>query len=393
LKHFAVFEQELKIEMEFSGFAGCAGLRLVVYIKTGAELPKLYHVIDDIGQKQTLFCTNVDLYSKSSDLKIFRSNKSNMAPQPPHNQQQKQGNNVCQQPSSRKPSPYSPLPADDENKSILIGIALFHLITFFIVPAMRAYLISKNKAVYTHDFKELLEIFKGHIKSDPLFLISPLSNTDLEHLRFVRNDINHDDLPRILSDWKRHFSVLRRLCVCINDTNANINATRIFNDINNGNFVRVVRFQFYFSNGYNSYVSRCLTQIIYAILVKYVAKHLWRFMKIKRVYGHLPPIDIYRNLKTAIKKQLANANFIWHMGLAEKDSETLSNCLFARNCNRHGKLIETDSNWVSFLESIIKFLERLGENVDANHVRTILHKLKRARRNGTQVSYQDLMNV
>jgi hypothetical protein len=98
-------------------------------------------------------------------------------------------------------------------------------------------------------------------------------------------------------------------------------------------------------------------------------------------------------LKTAIKKQLANANFIWHMGLAEKDSETLSNCLFARNCNRHGKLIETDSNWVSFLESIIKFLERLGENVDANHVRTILHKLKRARRNGTQVSYQDLMNV
>jgi hypothetical protein len=76
----------------------------------------------------------------------------------------------------------------------------------------------------------------------------------------------------------------------------------------------------------------------------------------------------------------------------ERDDLTLANCFSARNANRHGKYRNTEIYWESFLNSIIKLLERFNRADDAREVRIILTRLQAARRNGTDVTYEDLFS-
>lgn len=298
-----------------------------------------------------------------------------------------------QGPSPRKALPYHPLPQKEEQDAIFIGIALFYVMTFFVVPAMRAYLISMNIAVGSNsDFKELLDIFKREMLRNYKFLRVSLSMAEMKHLVDLRNRVNHDDLPDILSNWKRDFAILRRLCLGMQDNKTEINVHTVFNALSNGNFNRATYFRFFFPtrwNAHDPYVALCLTHIIYVVLIKYLAKNLWRFLLsiTTTASSQNPPIDLFSNLKFIIAKQLVHANYISNKGTKEKDRETLSNCFWTRNSNRHGKLRETELNWELFLESIIKLLERIKEFDDARTVRSILTKLSKGKkkRNGSSL--------
>ena len=293
---------------------------------------------------------------------------------------------------------YNPLSANEEEQSILIAIALFHVITFFIVPSMKRYLAIKNVAYKdTDEFKELIQIFKLEIKKDARFLHVWLSSAEMSQLKDLRNQVNHDNLEGIFNSWRSHFGILRRLCRAMNDMNAEVDITRIYNLVNNGDADEAVRFRFRFSTTNrqpSANIAFSLTQIIFIILIKYVAKNLWRFFLNKNPQSSpIPALDIYINLKTAIAKQIKDKNFLGFQGVVERDAFTLSNCFFARNSNRHGQYLDIEIHWESFLRSIIKLLERLNHIQDAAAVRTVLQKLISARRNRTEIRFEDLFNL
>jgi hypothetical protein len=300
------------------------------------------------------------------------------------------------QSNGRRRWSYNPIPRHDENYAILIAIALFYTITFFIVPSMKRYLAFKNVSyTNTDDFQELLKIFQLEIKKDRKFLQVVLSKADVSRLFDCRNQVNHDNLGEIFINWRIHFGVLRRLCQAMNDRIAEADVTRIYNLVNSGFANEAVRFRFSFStrNHDRSFIALCLTQIIFIILIKYVAKNLWQFLRNKNQNSSQnPSLYLYINLKTAIAEQTRNKNYLWFRGILEKDGLTLSNCLFARNANRHGQYVDIETYWESFIEPIIKLLERLNRIADATAVRNVLNKLTSARRNRTEVNFVDLFN-
>ena len=106
-----------------------------------------------------------------------------------------------------------------------------------------------------------------------------------------------------------------------------------------------------------------------------------------------PSLDLYVNLKTTIEKQLKNKNYLWFRGLVEKDGLTLSDCFFTRNANRHGQHIDIENRWEFLIGSIVKLLERMNRIADATAVRTVLQKLISARRNQTEIRFEDLFNL
>jgi hypothetical protein len=295
-------------------------------------------------------------------------------------------------------SPYYPLRAEDERYAILISMALFYAVIFFIIPAMKAfYWKKKNIAISTDDLQKLIFIFKIENQNDPAFLQHRFSNANMLHLNAVRNELNHEDLSELLANWKRNFWVLRYLCRCMGDRQAELEIIRIYNLVNSGNVRAAVRFRFNFSTGPHShpyFVALCLTQILYIILVKYLAKNLWHFLLTKNHPSTAvnPSLDIYVNLKDTIDEQKSNTNYIGFRGVMERDDLTLANCFSARNANRHGKYRKTEIYWESFLNSIIKLLERFNRADDAREVRIILTRLQAARRNGTDVTYEDLFS-
>ena len=292
-------------------------------------------------------------------------------------------------------SPYYPLKAEDERYAILISIALFYIVIFFIIPAMKTYYWKKkNIAISTEDFQKLIFIFKNENENDPGFLQFRFSKANMFLLIATRNEINHEDLSKLCVNWKDDFWILRHLCRCMGDRQAELEIIRIYNLVNSGNVRAAVRFRFNFSTGPHShpyFVALCLTQILYIVLVKYLAKNLWYFLLRKNHSTSVnPSLDIYVNLKDTIADQQSDANYIGIRGVIERDDWTLANCFSTRNANRHGKYRNTEIYWESFFNSIIKLLERLNQTDDAREVRIILTRLQAARRNGTDVTYEDL---
>lgn len=290
-------------------------------------------------------------------------------------------------------SPYYPLSPDDEIYTIFISIALYYVAVFIMVPAMKAYYWrEKNVTITTDDLQEIILIFKNENKNNPGFLRYLFSNEDMFWLNATRNQINHEDLSQIFANWKDDFWVLRHLCQCMGDRQAELEVIRIFNLVNSGNAREAVRLRFNFSQSDPYYVVLCLTHILYVVLVKYLAKNLWHFLLSKRhpSSSFNPSLDLYVNLKNTIAKQQSNTNYIGFRGVVERDEWTLWNCFFARNANRHGQYLDIQNNWDSFLTSIIKLLERLNQPDDAREVRIILSRLQAARTNGTDVRYEDL---
>ena len=296
---------------------------------------------------------------------------------------------------NKRRSPYYPLSADDERYTIFISIALYYAAIFIMVPAMQTYYWKKkNVRITTDDFKELILIFKNENMKNPGFLPHRFSNENMFRLNAARNEINHEDLSELYANWKRNFWVLRHLCRCMGDRQAELEIIRIFNLVNSGNAREAITFRFNFSKGPQShpyFVALCLTQVLYIVLVKYLAKNLWYFLLRKNHSTSVnPSLDLYVNLNDTIAEQQSNKNYIWFRGAVERDDWTLANCFFARNANRHGKYRDTEIHWELFLNSIIKLLERLNREDDAREVWIILTRLQAARTNGTDVSYEDL---
>ena len=294
-------------------------------------------------------------------------------------------------------SPYYPLNSEDERYATLTSIALFYAVLFFIIPAMKAYYWKKkNIAISTNDFQEIILIFKNENLIDPGFLRYRFSKENMFHLNATRNKINHEDLSKLFVNWKDDFWILRHLCRCMGDRQAELEIIRIYNLVNSGNVRAAIRFRFNFSTGPHShpyFVALCLTQILYIVLVKYLAKNLWHFLLNKNPPSTVnPSLDIYVNLKDTIDEQKSDANYIGFRGVMERDDLTLANCFSARNANRHGKYRKTEIYWEAFFNSIIKLLERFNREDDAREVRIILTRLQAARRNGTDVIFEDLFS-
>ena len=297
----------------------------------------------------------------------------------------------------KRSSPYNPLQAEDERYALLVSMALFYAAIFIVVPAMKAYYWKKkNISISTDDFQEIILIFKNENSIDPGFLRYRFSKENMFRLNAARNEINHEDLSELLANWKRNFWVLRHLCRCMGDRQAELEIIRIYNLVNSGNVRAAIRFRFNFSTGPHShpyFVALCLTQILYIVLVKYLAKNLWHFLLNKNPPSTVnPSLDIYVNLKDTIDEQKSDANYIGFRGVMERDDLTLANCFSARNANRHGKYRKTEIYWEAFFNSIIKLLERFNREDDAREVRIILTRLQAARRNGTDVIFEDLFS-
>ena len=146
-------------------------------------------------------------------------------------------------------------------------MALFYAVILFIIPAMKAYYWKKkNIAISTDDFQEIILIFKNENLINPGFLRYRFSKENMFRLNVARNEINHEDLSKLFVNWKDDFWILRHLCRCMGDRQAELEIIRIYNLVNCGNVRAAVRFRFNFSTGPHSHPFRCFmfnTDFIY----------------------------------------------------------------------------------------------------------------------------------
>lgn len=256
--------------------------------------------------------------------------------------------------------PYKRMQAVQEGKAIKLGQALYRTIKKFVAPAANTFLVSKGKVSIGNvniDFQSTMNVIKDEVKADPNF--APISRKQLDKISIARNDTDHDDLSSLYKSSNKHFSVLKKLCACVGDTDAADQVQRMWDLVKRGKYTDALKFSFHFTTDYDDHVAYCLSDIIYGVIDKYLVGAMWQFRDNTEIGD--PPIDACANLKFFINKQSADVDYLAQGGVDRDDQNTLRLCMDARLRNRHGGHTDTFSGWTDYLDAIIRFLRVLND--------------------------------
>ena len=234
-----------------------------------------------------------------------------------------------------QPPPYHGLSKTKERRAIKLGQAYYRIIKRFAARAANRHLVKKghpSAAKQDFDFQKTMSIIKKKVQNNPLFLVSPMTGNQLQD-------------------------------------------------------VSKVNFCFTFTVVYDENVAFCLSEILYAVIIFYLAICMWeRRSKDDPLAIEPPPIDAFANLMFFIEEQSKNVDYLAPGGALRNDAATLNGCMEARLKNRHSGHMATFNNWEIYLNDIINLLHIFGDKVRATAVEKIRHVLIDARTNGTIVT-------
>ena len=289
-----------------------------------------------------------------------------------------------------QPPPYHGLSKTKERRAIKLGQAYYRIIKRFAARAANRHLVKKghpSAAKQDFDFQKTMSIIKKKVQNNPLFLVSPMTGNQLQDVSKVRNYSDHDCLPELLIDEAAQFAVLKEFCNSVGDNSAAIDVQRICNSVSIHDFSAALNFSFTFTVVYDENVAFCLSEILYAVIIFYLAICMWeRRSKDDPLAIEPPPIDAFANLKFFIEEQSKNVDYLAPGGALRNDAATLNGCMEARLKNRHSGHMATFNNWEIYLNDIINLLHIFGDKVRATAVEKIRHVLIDARTNGTIVT-------
>ena len=286
--------------------------------------------------------------------------------------------------------PYYGMDQTREKRAIKIGQGLYRIIKRIAAPKANGFLVGKGliSAANTNlDFQSTMDKMKKKALANPLFLVRPMTESQIQGVRDTRNKSDHEDYEHLLNNEPAHFSILKDFCQSVGSSSAAISVQRMCNLAQIDDWERVFTFSFVFTPIYEDNVAFSLCEIIFAVIEFYLAPEMYEVRKARDPQAiEPPPLDAHENLKFFRQEQMKDVHYLAPGGDIRDDRATLKGCRDARLANRHSGHTSTFLNWKTYLNDIIKLLDVFGATERARAVESVRDRLINAEINGTVVS-------
>jgi hypothetical protein len=272
-----------------------------------------------------------------------------------------------------------------------IAYAQFHFKRLLLLR-LHSFLCSKGLASSAQidiDIQDVLRIIKRQNTANPAgFLHRPLTPNEVDKVISVRNNTDHINLNNIDRNWQTELPSYVLLCQSISEPGIAAEIQAIVDKMVAGLLDGVVEFSFNFTPTFTFGKAFGLSQIVYGVLLAFLAKEIWTFLKAKLGINNVT-LDPYANLKF-IKKQLkVNADFIAPGGASRGDKKLVEIVYDTRMDNAHGGYIRATANYRPQLDSVIQILDLMNKHDVALKVQVIVDRLVALEAAGATVTQAD----
>ena len=287
--------------------------------------------------------------------------------------------------------PYIAIPESDKKKAMQKSYVLYSF-KRKILKLLHPFLCTKNLALATDkniDLQTLLRITKDNNAVDPTgFLPNPILAKSLQEAIFTRNEVDHQNLNMIDRHWQSRIASYAALCTSLNGTQTAMEIQSAATQLVGGSFKGIVVFAFKFDSVFNENQSFGLAQIVYAVLMEYLADVIRGFVELK-LGNPNHTMDLYPNILYIQDQLRIDPDFLDVGGLQRGDAKTIQIIFETRMDNAHGGYIRSSRDWQTQLEAIIQILNVLKSPDKATKVQEVLDKLILLKTRGSVVSNAD----
>jgi hypothetical protein len=147
----------------------------------------------------------------------------------------------------------------------------------------------------------------------------------------------------------------------------------------------LVEFSFQFTPGFTYEKAFGISQIVYGVLLAFLAKEIWTFLKAKLGINNIT-LDLYANMKY-IKNQLkVNPDFLAPGGASRADKNLVQIVYNTRMDNAHGRYIRATASYRPQLQSTVEILDLINKHDVSLNVQAIIDRLITLEANGATVT-------
>lgn len=287
--------------------------------------------------------------------------------------------------------PYYQLPDPVEKSAMKISYIQYKLKNLLLLR-LNSILCAKGLAspsAFDIDMQDVLKIIKKGSIVDPVgFFHHPLAPCEVDNIIAIRNNTDHFDLTSINQNWQTELPSYVLLCHSINETGVAAEIQSIIDRMMAGILDGFVDFSFQFTPGFTYEKAFGLSQIVFGVLLAFLAKEIWTFLKVKLGINNIT-LDLYANLKY-IKKQLkTNADFLAPGGASRGDKNLVEMVYDTRMDNAHGRYTRATNNYRPQLQSVVQILDVINKHEVALNVQVIIDRLVTLEANGATVTQAD----
>jgi hypothetical protein len=221
--------------------------------------------------------------------------------------------------------PYFELVGPVEKTTMKISYIQFKIKNLVLLPLHR-FMRTKGLASPTDvdiDLQDILWVIEKKNTADSVgFLNHPLASNEVDKAIDVRNNNDHFNLTNIDLSWQKQQPAYVLLCQSINESAIAADIQEIIKQMVSGCLDNIVRFSFAFTAGYTREKSFGLSQIVYGVLLEFLAKEIWTFLKAKLGVTNIT-LDLYANLRYINDQMILNPHFFGPGGGSRGDARTV----------------------------------------------------------------------
>jgi hypothetical protein len=285
--------------------------------------------------------------------------------------------------------PYFQLPDPVEKSAMKISYIQYKL-KHLLLLRLHSILCTKgllaSPSAVDIDMQDILQIVKKGSIVDPVaFFNHPLAPCEVDNLIAIRNNTDHYDLTSINQNWQTELPSYVLLCHSINEPGIAAEIQSIIDRMMAGILDGLVEFSFPFTPGFTYEKAFGLSQIVYGVLLAFLAKEIWTFLKMKLGINNIT-LDLYANLKY-IKNQLnVNPDFLAPGGASRADKNLVQIVYNTRMDNAHGRYIRATASYRPQLQSTVEILDLINKHDVSLNVQAIIDRLVTLEANGATVT-------
>jgi hypothetical protein len=234
--------------------------------------------------------------------------------------------------------------------------------------------------------QDILQIVKKGSIVDPVaFFNHPLAPCEVDNLIAIRNNTDHFDLTNINQNWQTELPSYVLLCQSINEPGIAAEIQAILDQMMAGVLDGLVEFSFDFNAGFTYEKAFGISQIVYGVLLAFLAKEIWTFLKAKLGINNIT-LDLYANLKYSKEQLKINPDFFAPGGASRGDENLVETVYNTRMDNAHGGYIRATASYRPQLDSIIQILNLMNKHDVAQNVQNIMDRLVALETGGATVT-------
>jgi hypothetical protein len=288
-------------------------------------------------------------------------------------------------------NPYFPLLPALKIKTMKTAFVQFHLLHLSLL-GWHAFLCTKGKANQTAqniDSQVLLREIKDENLKDPNgFLPTAMSDADIQQVINIRNNTAHLDLNSIDKTAMTDLPALVLLNRSINQPAVATEIQRIINEMSAGNLDGLVTFSFAFTPGFSFEKAFGLSQIVYGVILEYLADALMTLLLSKLNLANIT-FDVFANMKYIMDQVNTNQDYLAPGGGTRGDAQLLAIVFDTRNDNAHDAFVRSTTDWHLQLDSVHDILNVINHQAEAVEVKNIIDRLVELEAEGATVTQED----